>query len=125
MLQLWRHECTRVLCDRFITSLDHEWFVEKMKELVKEELPDHCEQFPQDEHYFVDFLQDAPEPGDDTETLISEYFVYDEIESTKERILMFMAQYNNEIREAKLDLILFKDALVNLMRISRIIRTAR
>lgn len=99
-----------------------------MKELVKEELPDHFEQFPQDEHYFVDFLQDAPEPGDDTETLISEYFVYEEIESlesTKERILMFMDQYNNEIRGAKLDLVLFKDALVHLMRISRILRTAR
>lgn len=100
-----------------------------MDELVKQELEEYYEFYPQQESYFVDFLSDPPDPtGEEDEDLFDEFFIYEEIPSIsviRDKVLLLIAQYNKEVRGAKLDLVLFEDALIHLMIISRILKTSR
>lgn len=63
LLALWKHECKRVIADRFTMPEDVEWFDQALAKLVEEELGDEHKSivgYGQD-RYFVDFLRDAPE----------------------------------------------------------------
>jgi len=89
MLALWKHECTRVIADRFINQADKTWFEECMMRVLRQEVGDELvEQMPE-EPYFVDFLRDAPEmTGDEPEDfVIVEPKVY-ELVSEDPRILL-------------------------------------
>ena len=61
LLNLWKHECTRVIADRFISSTDKEWFEKTIKIVADEDLGQEVASLMNDEPYFVDFLRDAPE----------------------------------------------------------------
>lgn len=63
LLQLWKHECKRVIADRFTMPEDVAWFDRALAKLVEEELGEE-ERAVVDfgvDGYFVDFLRDAPE----------------------------------------------------------------
>ena len=62
MMSLWKHECYRVICDRFTTPEDKEWFEKTIKQTAEEECGAALASEMQEEPYFVDFMQDAPEP---------------------------------------------------------------
>lgn len=62
ILKLWRHECIRVIADRFTNSTDREWFFANMRTQAESELGDDFEHFSDEETYFVDFLREPPEP---------------------------------------------------------------
>ena len=61
LLNLWKHECTRVIADRFISSADKDWFEKTIKIVIEEDLGQDVASFMDAEPYFVDFLRDAPE----------------------------------------------------------------
>lgn len=63
LLALWKHECKRVIADRFTKPEDVEWFDQTLVKLVEEELGEKHKNIVDCgvDRYFVDFLRDAPE----------------------------------------------------------------
>nr|XP_044988409.1 dynein axonemal heavy chain 5 [Jaculus jaculus] len=132
LLRLWKHECKRVIADRFIVSEDVTWFDKALVRLVEEELGE--EKTPVVDcgvdAYFVDFLRDAPEaPGETSEEADAEMpKIYEPIESfhhLRERLNVFLQLYNESVRGPGMDMVFFVDAMVHLVKISRVIRTPR
>ncbi|NWH66560.1 DYH8 protein, partial [Geococcyx californianus] len=128
LLKLFKHECTRVIADRFITPEDTAWFNKTIVKVIEEYVDTGLREVLQVETYFVDFLQEIPEPTDDaTEDFVFEPpKIYEEIPSFDflcEKLQMYQSKYNECIRGLFLDLVFFKDAVTHLIKISRIIRT--
>uniref|UniRef100_A0A8B9H9C9 AAA+ ATPase domain-containing protein n=1 Tax=Astyanax mexicanus TaxID=7994 RepID=A0A8B9H9C9_ASTMX len=124
LVSLFRHECTRVIADRFIDQNDRNVF----DGILEKEHGSDLVKGVAWEEYFVDFLRDAPEiTGDepeDTEVVIPK--IYEPIPSfsaLSERLTLFLQQYNESVRGSAMDLVFFKDAMIHLVKISRIIRT--
>ena len=129
-LGLWKHECCRVIADRFTLQQDKDWFEKALKTVIDEEADTATANLLPAEPLFVDFLRDAPEAtGEEEDDADFEApKIYEPIESLEQlenRLHMFMEQYNEAIRGANMDLVFFKDAMTHLLKISRIIRTPR
>ncbi|XP_030832172.1 dynein heavy chain 8, axonemal [Strongylocentrotus purpuratus] len=130
VLALWKHECTRVIADRFTTEADKKWFENATSRVLNEQLgKSYVDQLAQ-EPYFVDFLRDPPEPtGEEAEDAnldapkINE--LVPDLEFLSDKLQQYMSMYNDAIRGAHMDLVFFKDAMTHLVKISRIIRTDR
>jgi dynein heavy chain len=130
LISLWKHECTRVICDRFTEIDDYRWFYKTIDRVIEEELGTKYQLMIKREEWFVDFLRDPPEPtGDEPEdTDFDAPKIYEPISSfeiLEERLKMYLGQYNESIRGSGMDLVFFKDAMTHLIKISRIIRTPR
>jgi len=61
-LNLWKHECNRVIADRFTNQQDKDWFEKTLKQVIEEDFDADTANLMDAEPYFVDFLRDAPEP---------------------------------------------------------------
>ena len=57
LLGLWKHECTRVIADRFVNANDKEWFDRCLLRVVEEDFDDATKTIVPEEPYFVDFLR--------------------------------------------------------------------
>lgn len=57
LMLLWKHECYRVIADRFTTQEDKDWFEKSLVKLVVDELGDELYAHVQETPYFVDFLR--------------------------------------------------------------------
>jgi dynein heavy chain len=128
LMNLWEHECCRVLPDRFTNFEDIDWFTKQLINLVTRELGADYAKMVTNRSYWVDFLRDAPEAAEDSEEEPEMPKVYEMISSfdaLRDRLQFFMRQYNETVRGGKMDLVLFEDAMKHIVKISRIIRTPR
>lgn len=57
LLKLWRHECSRVISDRFTNMEDKEWFNKTFLRVASENIDNSYSQHLQEEIFFVDFLR--------------------------------------------------------------------
>ncbi|KAG8123396.1 hypothetical protein E2320_018801 [Naja naja] len=129
LLALFKHECTRVIADRFITEDDEEWFDRNFGRVIEEHVDQNLLPLIPAEPYFVDFLRDMPEPtGEEPEDYVFEapkvYEAVPSFEFLSDKLQFYQRQYNENVRGGLLDLVFFKDAITHLVKISRIIRTA-
>ncbi|KAK7814878.1 hypothetical protein U0070_026379, partial [Myodes glareolus] len=122
LMSLFKHECNRVIADRFITPEDEQWFNTQLIRAVEENISSDVASTILPEPYFVDFLRDMPEPtGDEPEDTMFEVPTF---EFLCEKLQSYQRQFNEIIRGTSLDLVFFKDAMTHLIKISRIIRTS-
>nr|XP_022920640.1 dynein heavy chain 5, axonemal [Onthophagus taurus] len=130
MMVLWKHECTRVFADRLTVMDDKNWFDNKLLGIVESELGEEMRIKTEPTPVFVDFMRDAPEPtGDEGEDADMELpKVYEPVinnDELRERLDMFLAQFNEMVRGSGMDLVFFPDAMWHLVKISRVIRHPR
>nr|XP_043900355.1 dynein axonemal heavy chain 8 isoform X2 [Solea senegalensis] len=128
LISLFHHECNRVIADRFIDSSDRDMFSCIMDKITVEDHGKALIERAQWDSCFVDFLREAPEAtGDEPEdTELEALKVYEPIPSLDalaERLSVIQQQYNEAAMGGAMDLVFFKDAMIHLMRISRILRT--
>ena len=126
LLSLWKHECLRVISDRFTNKKDVEWFEKRINALLVSDLGEEYEKRLVPDAYFVDFLRDAPEATGAEDEDLEAPKVYERVKSfdrLREKLLEYMGMYNETIRGAKMDLVFFKDCMIHMIRVSRIIRT--
>lgn len=130
LISLWKHECTRVFSDRFVIAQDKEWFNTEMLSLVCDNLGVNYMDMAKPNPVFVDFMRDAPEPtgeeGEDADMELPK--VYEPVSAydvLRERLNMFLLQFNEMVRGNGMDLVFFPDAMLHLVKISRIIRHPR
>eukprot|EP01135_Chromosphaera_perkinsii_P010177 Nk52_evm43s2039 gene=Nk52_evmTU43s2039 len=126
LVRLWRHELNRVISDRFTNEKDVQWLNKTMKDLIKEECGEDLAAELNTEAFFVKFLRDAVEPtGDEPDDFdFSRPSVYEPVAdfpSLKERLESFQITYNEETRGSNMDMVFFQDALIHLVKISRVI----
>ncbi|XP_027732137.1 dynein heavy chain 8, axonemal [Vombatus ursinus] len=129
LLSLFKHECNRVIADRFICTEDEMWFNSQIVRVIDEHVDEDVASLLLPEPYFVDFLRDMPEPtGVEPEDAVFEvpkiYELIPSFEFLAEKLIFYQRQFNELIRGTSLDLVFFKDAMIHLMKISRIIRTS-
>ena len=128
LINLWKHEVSRVLCDRFIDEKDKHWFEDQIISTVCKQLGEEKRNIVKEVKYFVDFMRDAPEPtgeeGDanETDTVPKVYEPVEDFDPVIARLTGFQEQYNEILRGSAMDLVFFPDAIINLIKIARIIR---
>uniref|UniRef100_A0AAV2MBY1 Dynein heavy chain 5, axonemal n=1 Tax=Knipowitschia caucasica TaxID=637954 RepID=A0AAV2MBY1_KNICA len=131
VLALWKHECKRVIADRFTMPEDVEWFDQALAKVVGDKLGEEDKKVVDYgvDSFFVDFLRDAPEatgeePEDSDFDLPKVYEQIESFESLKDRLNMFLTLFNESIRGTSMDMVFFQDAMIHLVKVSRIIRTS-
>lgn len=78
LLGLWKHECTRVIADRFTNAEDKIWFEKCITQTFLEDMGEALAAKVPEEPYFVDFLRDPPEAtGDEDEAEIEAPKIYE------------------------------------------------
>jgi dynein heavy chain len=130
MMNLWEHECSRVIPDRFVTFEDVDWFTRTMTQLVSKDFSEDLGNTVSHKSLFADFLREMPEVDDPEQQEIDpeSIKIYEKVpsfEKLRERLMAYMRQYNENVRGSKMDLVLFDDAMRHIIRISRILRTPR
>ncbi|KAK9841874.1 hypothetical protein WJX81_008571 [Elliptochloris bilobata] len=126
---LWVHECSRVFCDRMITHEDKAWVDGAIRDLSKQHFPADVARQLEEPLHFVDFLRPPVTDPETGEVLDAHPSFYESVPGglpdIRKRVEALQRRFNEETRGAKLELVLFQDALLHLMRISRLLALDR
>ncbi|XP_068162278.1 dynein axonemal heavy chain 10 [Antennarius striatus] len=116
-VRVWRNECLRIFHDRLIDNTDKDLVQGHIKNLIGEHFPSAVEEVMKDPILFGDFRTALKENEPRFYEDLQDYDV------TKSLFKEILEEYN-EVK-ARMNLILFDDALEHLTRVHRIIRIDR
>jgi len=120
LYRLWSHECSRVLADRLVSEDDNVLYEHECSEIVDDIAGTSISLLLNQTFHFVDFMKVLQQEGDGEDISYS-YDCVKSIDDVRHVIVDFMAKYNNEIKGARLDLVMFDVAVDHVCRICRIL----
>lgn len=127
ILRVWKHECERVFSDKLTNNKDKEFYADYMEKLLQSHFGDELASSTSEPTYMVHFLRD---PEEDEEGIVADkapliYELGGSLEDVKGRVMEFLDRYNSEFPQRSMNLVLFRDALAHLLRISRLLQMPR
>ncbi|XP_027744233.1 dynein heavy chain 5, axonemal isoform X7 [Empidonax traillii] len=131
LIKLWKHECKCVIADRFTTAEDVNWFHATVAKLIEEEFEETKALLGHEiDAFFVDFLRDTPartgeKPEEGNLDIPKIYEPIRSFHQLRNCLNKFLQIYNENVRGTGMDMVFFEDAMVHLVKISRVIRTPR
>jgi len=134
-LQLWKHECMRVFSDKLVDYNDKNWFSGAVDKVLENHFgAQKAMKLKGPETLFVDFMAEKPEDPE-TGELLPAPKIYEpapggsarDLEGLTKKVYWYMQEYNLPIKSEtnRLSLVLFEDALIHVVRISRILMMSR
>lgn len=120
-LKLWKHEITRVFCDRLVSVEDRRIITEDIFKPVIADIfgKDNEELLIKESNPFCDFLLSEPlDPESNDPKLYQEVA---NIQTLKDKLDDLLEQYNNENTGKEMNLVLFEDAIHHILRLNRIL----
>ena len=127
ILQVWKHECERVFCDKLTNDKDKKFYMDYMNKLVHSQFGEEMSARTTEPTFMVHFLRDSEEDEDGVaeDAAPQLYEPGGTMPAVKSRVLEFLEKYNTEYPQRSMNLILFEDALKHLLRISRLLQMPR
>eukprot|EP01022_Parablepharisma_sp_SALTPOND_P000876 TRINITY_DN105183_c0_g1_i1.p1 TRINITY_DN105183_c0_g1~~TRINITY_DN105183_c0_g1_i1.p1 ORF type:complete len:4616 (+),score=767.18 TRINITY_DN105183_c0_g1_i1:15469-29316(+) len=130
LILLWRHECMRAFHDKLVNHYDRQAFMDVLDgvtlEKYREVLPEE-ESIWKHEWLFCNFLR-KPKKDSSGEIIEPAPKVYEAVDFNEglQKLCMEKLEEYNETQERKvLDLVLFEDAIKNLLKITRVLQLKR
>ncbi|KAI3381764.1 hypothetical protein SNEBB_005804 [Seison nebaliae] len=122
---LWRHEMTRVIADRFISEDDQKAFQNLFMRLTAEYMEEEAGETFANDAYFVNFMKTDLDFIGDEEESPTYYELVPGFDELKAKLLTFMHRMNADVRGCNMDLVFFQNAMIHLVRISRVLTMPR
>merc|ERR1719160_397822 len=131
LIQLWRHETTRVFADKLARIVDKDFIDKQVQEFCMqhfgEEMAEKTSLKVAGEVWFADFQRDSeedPETGEDIGAP-QVYEIVPSLESIRKRAYENLVKFNEAFPAKVMNLVVFDDALRHLMKINRTIQQKR
>lgn len=124
LVALWRHECERAFCDQLTTEEDKNWVSGRIMAVIKEHFGPEISRQIEERLHFVSFLREPvidEETGEVVEAQPQHYEAALSLNSLARIAEERQREFNAQSKSLSLDLVLFHDALMHLIRISRLL----
>eukprot|EP00931_Biecheleriopsis_adriatica_P036383 TRINITY_DN2095_c0_g1_i5.p1 TRINITY_DN2095_c0_g1~~TRINITY_DN2095_c0_g1_i5.p1 ORF type:complete len:4649 (-),score=1173.32 TRINITY_DN2095_c0_g1_i5:61-14007(-) len=126
LVRLWKHENQRVFSDKLSRDVDKQLVEKTLKEFMPLHFGEALAAENQETEWFADFLRDI-EFDDETGEELGAPKVYEpaEWEITKSKAYEYLGKYNELYPSRAMNLVLFDEAMQNMMKINRTIQQKR
>jgi len=127
LIALWRHECTRVFADKLARSQDKQFMDKTIHEYAAEHFGEALASRTNPTQWWCDFQREKEQPSDEDEEPVAPK-IYEPVESFQhvcKKAYEYLSLFNQKNPAKAMNLVLFEDAMMHLMRINRTIQQKR